>query len=349
MPVRLSASPPRGLIHCQAGYWKRWSVHKLCARTALLLPFLSFPGAIPAQTVTPSMTSPSIGRVVSAPLGTTVFRLAASSGTVTRQSGAGVRLGTGAARSLVTLSCGGLNSCNSSNVTVTVAAAGSPTGRAGQLSAFNIAMGTATLVTAPSGVGTVTFTVGPIGRNSSKTFYVGADLPVLGNESSLPTGTAQASFQVTTQTTSSASALGSISAAVSRPLAVSSSAALSFGRVIPPSVGTGTVSISPTDGTRSVSGGVAAISSPPSSRANFTVDGEGGQTISITVPSSFQMAGPTSLTVTTATNAATTTALSGTSGGSGSYSFSVGGTLPVSSSTPRGAYSGTLTVTASYN
>ena len=37
------------------------------------------------------------------------------------------------------------------------------------------------------------------------------------------------------------------------------------------------------------------------------------------------------------------------SGGVGTYNFSVGGSFPISSSTAKGSYSGSFTVTADYN
>ena len=61
------------------------------------------------------------------------------------------------------------------------------------------------------------------------------------------------------------------------------------------------------------------------------------------------MSGPAASTVSTTTNAAATAALSGGAGAEGTGSFGVGGSLPLSGSTPAGSYSGSFTVTVSYN
>jgi hypothetical protein len=79
------------------------------------------------------------------------------------------------------------------------------------------------------------------------------------------------------------------------------------------------------------------------------VTGEGGQAISISVPPTFVMNGPASLTVTTNKTAGESQILSSALGSGGSYGFYVGGTLPTSSATPVGAYSGSFAVTVQYN
>ena len=40
------------------------------------------------------------------------------------------------------------------------------------------------------------FTIGPIGNNATKTFYVGADFPLFGDDSGQPTGPGENSFYV---------------------------------------------------------------------------------------------------------------------------------------------------------
>ena len=83
----------------------------------------------------------------------------------------------------------------------------------------------------------------------------------------------------------------------------------------------------------------------PATRASYLVTGEGGQTFSISVPPTFQMtqAGG-SITVTTNNNAAGTQVLSGALGSVGTFPFSVGGSFPLTSSTPLGVYTGTFVV-----
>jgi hypothetical protein len=96
---------------------------------------------------------------------------------------------------------------------------------------------------------------------------------------------------------------------------------------------------------------VVWLTTPASTRASYTVTGEGGKAISVSVPTTFIMqnlAGDT-ITVTTNNNVAVSPTLSSIAGQTGTYSFFVGGGFPVNSTTASGAYTGTFTVTASYN
>lgn len=149
------------------------------------------------------------------------------------------------------------------------------------------------------------------------------------------------------------SATGSGSITVIRPLTVTKNADLKFGTVVRPSTGSGTVTVSAA-GARSVSGGIVGLSSGDTPQAaQFTVDGEGGQSVSITIPATFSIAnGSDTLTVTTSNNlsgSAAAQTLSNALGSAGSLSFRVGGSVPVLSTSPTGLYSGTFTVSAAYN
>ncbi|GAA0620571.1 hypothetical protein GCM10009422_15300 [Brevundimonas kwangchunensis] len=152
---------------------------------------------------------------------------------------------------------------------------------------------------------------------------------------------------------SSAQTTGTGSITVIRPLTITKNADLKFGTVVRPSTGSGTVTVSAA-GARSVAGGVVGLSSGDTPQAaQFTVDGEGGQSISVTIPSTFSIAnGSDTLTVTTSNNlsgSAATQTLSNSLGSAGSLSFRVGGSVPVASTSPTGTYSGTFTVSAAYN
>lgn len=152
---------------------------------------------------------------------------------------------------------------------------------------------------------------------------------------------------------SSAQTTGTGSITVIRPLAITKNADLKFGTVVRPSTGSGTVAVSAA-GARSVAGGVVGLSSGDTPQAaQFTVDGEGGQSISVTIPATFSIAnGSDTLTVTTSNNlsgSAATQTLSNSLGSAGSLSFRVGGSVPVASTSPTGTYSGTFTVSAAYN
>lgn len=151
----------------------------------------------------------------------------------------------------------------------------------------------------------------------------------------------------------SASTTGSGSITVIRPLTVTKTADLKFGTVVRPATGSGTAVISAA-GARSVTGGVVGLSSGDApAAAAFTVAGEGGQSVSVTVPASFSMANGTDTLVVTTSNSLTGSAasqtLSNALGSAGSLAFTVGGSVPVASTTATGAYTGTFTVSAAYN
>lgn len=153
------------------------------------------------------------------------------------------------------------------------------------------------------------------------------------------------------QSTASTTGTGSIT--VIRPLTITKNADLKFGTVVRPSTGAGSVVVSAA-GARTVAGGVVALASGDTPQAaQFTVDGEGGQSISVTIPATFTMAnGVDSLTVTTTNNLAGSAGaqtLSNAMGSAGTLSFRVGGSVPVAATTNTGAYTGTFTVSAAYN
>lgn len=151
----------------------------------------------------------------------------------------------------------------------------------------------------------------------------------------------------------SASTTGTGSITVIRPLTITKNADLKFGTVVRPTTGAGTVTVSAA-GARSVAGGVVGLNSGDTPQAaQFTVDGEGGQSISVTIPGTFSIAnGTDTLTVTTSNNltgSAAAQTLSNALGAAGSLSFRVGGSVPVNSTSPTGTYTGTFTVSAAYN
>ena len=137
-----------------------------------------------------------------------------------------------------------------------------------------------------------------------------------------------------------------------QPLTLTKNSDLAFGSIVRPSSGTNTVAVSETTATRTVSGGGnAALVTSTTSRATYTVDGEGGQAYSITVPANFNMtrvSGSETLTVTLASTATSGT-LSGSAGAAGSGTFGVGGSFPLATTTVPGAYTGTFNVTVAYN
>jgi hypothetical protein len=297
-------------------------------------------------------SGPALGNVTSASSGTTVFQVAASSGFVTRISGAGYRVGGGSSRPLVTLACGSDASCATDSVIVTITNIGSPTGRIGALTNFTIDALTAQITDGPSGTNPVTFTIAPIGANGTATFYVGADIPIAGNESGGATGLASSAFQVSVRFSSSGSpgtAMGTATATIFRPIALSATAGLTFGNIVRPASGTGTVAVDTTTGERTLTGdGVIGIGGAPH-RATFSVTGEGGQIFSVTVPPSFLMTGPGSpITVTLTTTASGPQSLDGSLGSAGTASFGVGGSFTLPANTATGGYTGSFQVSVDY-
>jgi hypothetical protein len=152
---------------------------------------------------------------------------------------------------------------------------------------------------------------------------------------------------------SSASTTGTGSITIIRPLTLTKNADLKFGTVVRPSSGSGTVTVS-NAGARAVTGTIVGLSSGDTPQASqFTVAGEGGQSVSVTIPATFTMTDGTDiLTVTTSNNltgSASAQTLSNALGTAGSLAFNIGGVVTVTSTQSIGAYTGTFTVAAAYN
>lgn len=145
------------------------------------------------------------------------------------------------------------------------------------------------------------------------------------------------------------SASGSGSIKIVRPLTVTKDTDMAFGTIIR---GAGTVALTAADSTvRSVTGDLGVVGLGQTA-AKFTLDGEGAQTVSVNVPATFDMTNSSTsgtLTVTTSKDIGATTTLSSTLGSAGTKVFYIGGSIPITATTASGAYSGTFTVTASYN
>lgn len=153
------------------------------------------------------------------------------------------------------------------------------------------------------------------------------------------------------QATASANATGSTT--IIQPVTVAKTSDLVFGRVVRPTTGSDTISITNASDTVTAAGGTAvpiATSGVTTSRAKFTVAGEGGQTVSVTVPATFSMTGSGNAIVVTLSGDKTgSQALGGTLGTSSSIVVNVGGSFPLASTQATGAYSGSFTVSAAYN
>jgi hypothetical protein len=145
----------------------------------------------------------------------------------------------------------------------------------------------------------------------------------------------------------SATATSSGSATVVEPFSANKISDLAFGTIVKPTTGTATVSVD-VSGSRSLTGTVAVGGG--AGAAQFQVLGQGGQAYSVTVPGSFNMtAGTNTLVVTTTDNSGGGGTLSGSVGTYSTATFGVGGAINLTTGTASGAYTGSFTVTASYN
>ena len=134
---------------------------------------------------------------------------------------------------------------------------------------------------------------------------------------------------VSAQDSDSATADGSTT--IIQPLTISKDADLSFGRIVKPTTGTGTVTIADSGDAVTAGSGAVALTGIATSRAKFTIDGEGGQGITITVPSSFDLENGTDTI------------------GDGTRALNVGGSFSLPASVSTGEYTGDFTVTVAYN
>jgi hypothetical protein len=145
---------------------------------------------------------------------------------------------------------------------------------------------------------------------------------------------------------------GSGTITILRPVTVTKDADLEFGTVTRPPSGTANVTIAAATGARTVGAGIVEVGAT-NQQAQFTIDGEGGQSVSITIDASFLMSqGGDDLTVTTNNDLAgglTTQTLSNTLGSAGDLVVQVGGEVTLADTTTTGTYTGTFTVAAAYN
>lgn len=326
-------------------------------RLALGAGFLSAASA-QAQTFSVSAISaqtPNLGTVVSAASGVTVFTVAPDTGTVTRKSGGGMRITTGSTRAVVTIACGNQGQCNNAAARIRIGPAGTTVGRGRALSNFTVAGGSAQIISGPTGSSPIDFVIGPVGKNSAKTFYVGADVPIAGSDSGSATGAAAAGFYVYVAANPGVPTSGKTSglavATVLRPLSVTRLSDLTFGTVVRPPAGLGGVGLDPGNGLRSFVNGASGLVNPAPTLARFKVAGEGGRSVSIDTPSTVVMTNSAnqSLTAVLVASGAGARTLSSTKGRAGSLTFAVGGSFALSSTTPAGAYAGTFTVMVNYD
>lgn len=344
-------------------------LHPILAGVALLAG-VSGAGAVRADTYSVSINSNmDLGQVIAGASGPTTFRIDPQSGQLNIVGGAGRRLSNALVRVTVAVNCrddkdkpdggdgdqgGGNNKikCGKDKVRVVIAPAGAPTARALALTRFTVSMSSASLAGGVSVGPSTSFLLNPIGENQTKSFYLGADFPVAGDDAGLPSGTGSSPYVVYLTDESGgplgqAAGVGLVTAY--RSLAITKTADLRFGVVARPRSGSGTVTINPVSGARTVSGGVAEMPGEPFGPARFMITGEGGQAFSVSVPGNIQLSGPTNLNVQPTTNLPASPVLPGAVGAPGAFELRVGGSFPVANGSLIGVYSGNWTVTVDYN
>ena len=147
----------------------------------------------------------------------------------------------------------------------------------------------------------------------------------------------------------SAQATASGSTTIIRPVTVTKTADLQFGRIVKPATGDGTVSMANAADAVTAGSGAMALSGT-TSRAKFTINGEGAMGVSLTVPASFEMSnGTDQIVVTLDPDLGATTTLSGAAGAAGTKALNVGGSFSVPAAISTGAFVGTFDVTVAYN
>lgn len=145
------------------------------------------------------------------------------------------------------------------------------------------------------------------------------------------------------QATATTSATASIT--IFQPITIVKNSDLQFGRVIRPSAGSTTYTVSAADGTTVLGGGDGIFSgSVVPTRAVFTVGGEGGQLFNITSDATVVNGG---ITINLVKSSASLT-LGGTLGTAGTATFGVGGNVTLTSASTTGVKSGSFNVTVTY-
>jgi hypothetical protein len=294
-------------------------------------------------------SSPDLGIIVPDANSTTTFSFASSSGNVSQDGVGAVRRGGGTTRGQVTISC----QCNN-KIYVAIGSIGSPTGKAGALSAFEVtsAGGNSGNIQNISGTNPLTFTVTPKNKNFDASFYIGADFPIGSSAGAGSFGPATSQFYVYAGSSASPTTGTIITATATTYRGISiTGSSMAFGVISKPASGTATVTMGPGSDIVDITGG-SSTHSGAANRAAFTVSGEGGMAIAVTVDPSFTMnrtGGGGSFTVTT-NNTTLPTLIPGSAGAGGTTStFHVGGSFDITPGTAAGGYTGSFNVMASYN
>ncbi|MGE5501590.1 MAG: DUF4402 domain-containing protein, partial [Ignavibacteriales bacterium] len=330
----------------------RWLRRVLGPALAAALALVAAPAF--AQTYTATITNADLGKIVDAPSSATTFTFAASNGGVS-QSGSATRLSTGTVRAEVDFGCTGSGSVCASDIAVKIQSSGAYTGKASAITNFTVSGITNGTIGPVTGTDPITFTItGVPNKNNLPKIYVGATVTINGNSQSGTNGASTAGFTVLAAKSGSVPATitggsGSVTAVVDRPITFTSTATtLQFGTIYNPKSGTSTIKLDPNLASNpiTVTGGDAiAVASPTPARVAYSIQGEGGQTFSVSTTAMNMSNGTNTLPVTLLTSTPLPTALSLSPGSAGTATFYVGGQFDVTPTTPGGTYTGTFNVT----
>ena len=153
-------------------------------------------------------------------------------------------------------------------------------------------------------------------------------------------------FAQSAANTDSASATASVTTV--RPLTITKTTDLAFGKIVRPRTGTGTVVLANSGNSVVASAGAVALTST-TSRAVFAVAGEGAQVVTTTIPSTVSLVnGANSILVTLLPDFGSSVTLSGALAAAGSATLNVGGSFSVTDTQASGAYTATFPVTVTY-
>lgn len=309
--------------------------------------------------------------------GTTTFQTS-TAGTVSKISGPGSLAASTSGRQvqvqMAMSNCSNVNNVPnfsgcSDTPKVTIAAAGSPTGLNQSLTAFTAASTGGNGIASTSGSAPLTINLNPSGTTyyAGWSFNLGYNLPIsdagagaAGNGSSALSITITPSTAGCSPTTTTAT----VPTLVNTPLSVASIAPFSFGSLVRPFSGSGTVTYTPTNsggGTMAVTGGVVALNSPAPSAGAFRIQGQQYKQVVVQVDTSVNLTRGANTIVMTpravwgsdAGNGTFNNGINGTgqaniSNANGAMTLYVGGSFPLTSSTPSGFYSGQINVTVAY-
>lgn len=333
-------------------------------RLPILAALLS-PAVAQAQTYTVNGVSntTAYGEVAAAATGDTVFYQ--NNTTLSVDSGSGARIKGTVRRITVTIRCAGSgspNTCSISGNNARVRVGNlSTSGRAKPFSEFIAIAGTGAISGTTTGPA-LDFVLSGFTGTGNKTFFLDTKMPVAGDDEGGTTGALTNNYYVYVDKDPTVPTTGMTIPAtitVRRALRMTKNSDLRFGSLVKRASGSGNVVISSTaDNTRTVSGTappleVPAGGGPDSSfgRAKFTITGEPSTTYAISYSPTGNVtmtnqSGSGSFSVTMAKTATGNQ----TMGATGELVLGVGGTITVNSGTVvRGYYSGSFTVTVTYN